>query len=240
VVGAIDPDPRVAGRGIERLRRAGVTVDVGVLADDVEASDPGYFFHRRAGRAMVTLKLATTLDGQAAAADGTSRWITGERARHDVHELRSRHDAVMVGGGTVIADAPVLSVRLDAYDGPQPRPVLIIGRRPVPSDAPVLDRDPLIYREADGVDLTSVLEDLPSHGILTVLAEGGPTVAKALIEEGLVDDIVWYIGGKIGGGLGTLALNGAFPTIDAAFPITIRAVEQLDDDLRITARLARE
>jgi diaminohydroxyphosphoribosylaminopyrimidine deaminase/5-amino-6-(5-phosphoribosylamino)uracil reductase len=240
VVGAIDPDPRVAGRGVERLRKAGIRVETGILAKDVEALDPGYFFHRRTGRALVTLKMATTLDGQAAAADGTSQWITGERARIDVHELRSRHDAVMVGSGTVIADAPRLSVRLDGYDGPQPRPVLIVGRRPVPDDAPLLERDPLIYREEHGVDLNFVLEDLPEHGILTVLAEGGPTVARSLMDKGLVDEIVWYLGGRLGGGLGTPAFDGTFPTMLDAFPITIRSVDQFDDDVRVTARLARE
>jgi diaminohydroxyphosphoribosylaminopyrimidine deaminase / 5-amino-6-(5-phosphoribosylamino)uracil reductase len=236
VVGALDPDTRVAGRGVERLRRAGITVHTGVLADQVEASDAAYFFHRRNGRAMITLKMASTLDGQVAAADGTSQWITGEQARRDVHQLRAAHDAVMVGSGTVIADRPSLTVRLDGYQGPQPRPVIVAGRRALPPDAPSMMRDPLVYGSPDGADLHGIATDLPNHGILGVLVEGGPTLAGALFDEGLVDRLAWYVGGMVAGGLGVPAFPGVFATLGDARRIMIDDIRMVGADIRIDAR----
>ena len=116
VIGAIDPDTRVAGGGVERLREAGIEVTLGLLADEVEQMDPAYFHHRRTGRPRVTLKAAMTLDGQVAARDGSSQWITSPEAREDGHRLRAEADAVMVGAGTVLADDPELTVRLPGYD----------------------------------------------------------------------------------------------------------------------------
>ena len=106
VVGAVDPDPRVAGKGIEELEAAGIEVEVGLLAAEVHALDPGYFRHRSTGQPAVTLKSAATLDGQVAADDGTSQWITSESTRQDGHALRAAADAVMVGAGTLLADDP--------------------------------------------------------------------------------------------------------------------------------------
>lgn len=113
VIGIEDPDPHVAGRGIEALRRAGLEVAVGVAADEVVAQLAPYLKHRTTGHPWVVLKMASSLDGRTAAPDGTSRWITGEAARRDVHRLRSQSDAVLVGAGTVRADDPELTVRLD-------------------------------------------------------------------------------------------------------------------------------
>ena len=118
VVGIVDPDPLVSGRGLARLRDAGIEVEVGVLAAEVEASLRPYLAHRRRGRPWVVLKLAATLDGRIAAPDRSSRWITGPAARRDVHQLRAESDAILVGAGTVRADDPALTVR----DVPGPRP----------------------------------------------------------------------------------------------------------------------
>ena len=130
VVGIEDPDQRVAGRGIAALRAAGIDVTVGVAADEVAEQLAPYRKHRATGQPCVVLKLAASLDGRTAAPDGTSRWITGEAARRDVHRLRAHSDAVLVGAGTVRADDPELTVRLDgASDGPQPLRV-VLGRPP--------------------------------------------------------------------------------------------------------------
>ena len=234
-VGVLDPDDRVSGRGVEALRASGVTVHVGLLADEVEAIDPGYFHHRRVGRARTTLKLATTLDGNAAAADGSSRWITGESAREDVHRLRAAHDAVMVGAGTVIADDPRLDVRIPGYVGTQPRPVVITGGRPLPPEALVLARNPLLYPGRSERALSGILEELPDEGVLSVLVEGGPTLASSLMHEGLVDEIVWYLGAKVGVGTGLPALAGVWETLPDAVDIDVTSVIRLGDDIRITA-----
>ena len=113
VIGVEDPDPQVAGRGIAALEEAGIDVTVGVAAGEVAEQLAPYLKHRRTGRPWVVLKLAASLDARTAAPDGTSRWITGEAARRDVHRLRARSDAVLVGAGTVRADDPELTVRLD-------------------------------------------------------------------------------------------------------------------------------
>src|SRR6476619_7497418 len=127
VVGIEDPDERVRGAGIRALRAAGVTVDVGVCAEEVRAQLAPYLKHRATGRPWVVLKLAATLDGRTAAPDGSSRWITGEAARADAHRLRAESDAVVVGAGTVRADDPSLTVR-DA-EGSDPLRV-VLGHAP--------------------------------------------------------------------------------------------------------------
>jgi diaminohydroxyphosphoribosylaminopyrimidine deaminase/5-amino-6-(5-phosphoribosylamino)uracil reductase len=257
VVGAVDPDPRVAGAGIERMRDAGIEVITGVEEAAVRRNDPAYFHHRSTGRPLVTLKIATTLDGQSAAADGTSQWITGPDARRDAHRLRSENDAVLVGNGTVLADDPRLDVRLDGYTGPQPRPVIVAGRRAISPTAALFDRAPLVYTPRpvpepydgadqtvvmpgnDGVDLVGVVKHLGSEGVLSVLVEGGPKIAGAALRAGIVDQIVLYFGAKLAGGIGLPAIAGTFDTISDTRDVSITQVTRLGPDLRIDAVFER-
>jgi diaminohydroxyphosphoribosylaminopyrimidine deaminase/5-amino-6-(5-phosphoribosylamino)uracil reductase len=239
-VGQVDPDVRVSGTGLERLRDAGITVIGPMLDREVEAADPGYFYHRRNGRPRITLKMASTLDGQAGAADGTSQWITHDAARRDVHRIRSENDAVIVGSGTVIADNPTLNVRTEGYKGAQPVPVIVVGSRPVPLDAKVMQRSPLMFSDTDGVDLALMIHDLESRGMLAVLVEGGPTLARSFLESGLVDEIVWYLGASLAVGHGIGALSGEFATIGDATPLVFDSVERIGEDIKITAHRAKE
>ncbi|MGI9529631.1 MAG: bifunctional diaminohydroxyphosphoribosylaminopyrimidine deaminase/5-amino-6-(5-phosphoribosylamino)uracil reductase RibD, partial [Acidimicrobiia bacterium] len=239
IVGAPDPDERVGGEGIARLQDAGVDVSVGTLVELVEANDPAYFHHRRTGRARMTLKLASTLDGQIAAADGTSQWITGPEAREDVHRLRAGHDAVLVGSGTARTDDPSLTVRLADWSGPQPRPVVVVGDRELPEGLAIAERDPVIYQSPDGVDLHHVAEDLPNHGILSVLVEGGPSIAASLLKADLIDEIVWYFGAKVAGGTGMPAFGDHFATLSDATEITVQEVARIGSDIRVVASVGR-
>ena len=238
IIGATDPDPRVAGRGITRLRNAGIEVVADVAVPDVVENDPGYFHHRATGRPLVTLKLASTLDGQVAALDGTSRWITGEAARSDAHRLRSDHDAVLVGAGTVIADDPALTVRTEGYQGPQPVPVILVGNRGIPHGSAVLNRNPILYGEGEAgfVDVDEVIKDLGSRGIVSVMVEGGPTVARSFIDAGAVDRFVWYIVARLAPGSGVPAIAGAFSTIEDSEALSITDVTMVGEDVRIDAR----
>ncbi|MFV9672059.1 MAG: bifunctional diaminohydroxyphosphoribosylaminopyrimidine deaminase/5-amino-6-(5-phosphoribosylamino)uracil reductase RibD, partial [Acidimicrobiia bacterium] len=257
IVGTLDPDVRVAGKGVAMLEDAGIEVVSGVEEAAVRANDPAYYHHRSTGKPFVTLKTALTLDGQAAAADHTSRWVTGPEAREDGHRLRAESGAVIVGAGTVILDNPRLDVRIDGYDGPQPRPVIIAGRRPLPKDAALLARDPLVFTSGsnqsglgdveqvavpgpDGVDLAAAIEYLGRNGVVAVLIEGGPTIGGAALRAGLVDRIVFHFGSKLGLGTGLPAITGTFQTIADAQAVTIEDVAMVGSDIRVEAKIERE
>ena len=233
VVAIEDPDPNVAGSGIRALREAGIEVEVGTGAEPARALLAPYLKHRRTGRPWVVLKLGTTLDGRTAAPDGTSRWITGPEARADTHRLRAESDAVVVGAGTVRADDPALTVRLDSGDtshletnGRQPLRV-VLGRAPAGARVhPAL--------ELEG-DLGAVLDDLGRRGVVQVLVEGGPTVAGAFHRAGLVDRYVIYVApALLGGDDGRPVLAGpGAATLADAWRGRMVGVERLGDDLRI-------
>lgn len=249
VVGAGDPDARVSGSGVSTLREAGVEVVEGVLTAESEAVDPAYFRHRRTGLPRVTLKYAMTLDGSIAATHGSSRWISSESAREDAHLLRAEADAVVVGAGTVRSDDPRLTVRLPAYDGPQPRAVMVAGSREVPRDAALWDRDPLVVSVsavdlpsgdlvvvdgADGLpDPTATARAIAEAGYLDLLLEGGSQLAGAWWRADVITRGVVYLAAKMGGGQGISPLQGAFPSIEAASEVEITEVRSLDGDYRV-------
>jgi diaminohydroxyphosphoribosylaminopyrimidine deaminase/5-amino-6-(5-phosphoribosylamino)uracil reductase len=201
-----------------------VDVDLGVGGDAVAEQLAPYLTHRRSGRPWVTLKLAATLDGRTSAADGTSRWITGDDARVDAHRLRAEHDAVLVGAGTVRADDPALTVR--HVEGRDPLRV-VLGR--APAGARVL---PAL--ELSG-PLPDVLDDLGARGILSVLVEGGATVAHAFHAAGLVDRYVVYLAPALmGGSDGRPLFEGpGVPTIDDLRRCRLLGARPVGDDLRI-------
>ncbi len=234
VIGLSDPDPRVAGAGMARMRDAGLCVEVGTGAESVSRQLAPYLHHRRHGRPLVVLKLAATLDGRIAAPDGSSRWITGTEARSDVHRLRAESDAVLVGAGTVRSDDPSLTVRdwTPAADvavpdrGLDPRRI-VLGT--VPAGARV---NPAT--EASG-DLDELLEQLGSEGVLQLLVEGGAAVAGELHRRRLVDRYVVYLApALLGGDDGASMFSGAgAPSMDDVWRGHLDAVSRFGDDLRI-------
>jgi diaminohydroxyphosphoribosylaminopyrimidine deaminase/5-amino-6-(5-phosphoribosylamino)uracil reductase len=227
VIGIEDPDPQVAGQGIAALRAAGIAVTVGTAADAVTEQLAPYLKHRTTGQPWVVLKLAATLDGRTAAPDGTSRWITGEEARRDVHRLRARSDAVLVGAGTVRADDPELTVRLG--DGPAPRQPLRVVLGAAPPEARV---HPAL--ELSG-PLGEVLSELGRRGVLQLLVEGGASVAHAFHAAGLVDRYVIYLApALLGGDDGRPLFAGpGAGTIADMWRGRLVSVEQLGEDLRV-------
>ncbi|HUW02624.1 MAG TPA: bifunctional diaminohydroxyphosphoribosylaminopyrimidine deaminase/5-amino-6-(5-phosphoribosylamino)uracil reductase RibD [Acidimicrobiales bacterium] len=224
VVAIEDPDPLVAGEGVELLREAGVSVDVGERTDEVEAQLAAYLTHRRTGRPYVTLKLAATLDGRTAAPDRTSQWITGEAARADAHRLRAASDAILVGAGTVRADDPSLTVR--HVDGTDPLRV-VLGQ--APSQARVHP-----CREMSG-ELPEILDELGADEVVRLLVEGGATVAADFHRAGLVDRYVVYLAPALMGGDDAPGLfaGPAVTTIGDVWRGRITDVVRLGDDLRI-------
>jgi diaminohydroxyphosphoribosylaminopyrimidine deaminase/5-amino-6-(5-phosphoribosylamino)uracil reductase len=232
VVAVEDPDPRVSGRGIARLREAGIRADVGACAAEASDLNAGFFLRVAQGRPLVSLKLATSLDGRIATRTGDSRWITGEAARCRGHLLRATHDAVMVGTGTVLADDPELTCRLPGLATCSPVRVVLDRTLRLPEAAKVLAaRDvttwiiATISSEAarksalerggaqvidvpavDGrLSLNEALQTLGDRGITRLLVEGGSTLAASLLQQDLVDRIYWFRSAAIIGGDGLAA-----------------------------------
>ncbi|RKT36282.1 diaminohydroxyphosphoribosylaminopyrimidine deaminase/5-amino-6-(5-phosphoribosylamino)uracil reductase [Microbacterium sp. AG1240] len=234
-----DPNAAAAG-GAERLRAAGVEVEGGVLIDDAMDLLRGWLDVQRLRRPRVTVKWAQSLDGRAAAADGTSQWITGPEARADVHRRRAEADAIVVGTGTLLADDPALTARRadgSLYDA-QPRPV-VIGSAEVPTDAAVRRHpiDPLFFATRD---LDTVLADLRERGVQRVFVEGGPTLASAFVRAGLADEMLVYVAPVLLGGDRLAVGDIGVATIADAHRLRAASVTALGDDLLVVAHPAVE
>lgn len=235
VYSVADPNPQ-AGGGAERLRAAGVAVEGGVLADDTEAMLHPWLTAVRLGRPFVTIKWAASLDGRAAAADGTSQWITGTAARQHVHERRALTDAIVVGTGTVLADDPSLTARGEAGELTEHQPIaVVIGERAVPADAK-LRSHPAGLIETASRDLGAVLADLYARDIRRVFVEGGPTLASAFIEAGLADEYLVYIAPTLIGGPKLAVGDLGISTIADQKHLVVTGLDRLGDDIVITAR----
>ena len=189
VVGTLDPDSKVSGSGVQQLRNAGLTVDVGILEQEVKQQLAAYLHHRATGRPFVVLKMASTIDGRIAATDGSSKWITGETARKRVHQLRAESDAIVVGAGTVRADDPSLTVR-DA-DGPSPRRI-VLG---------TIDASAKVHPCTQWTGtLPDLLDTLGKEGVVQLLVEGGARVAASFHRERLINQYIMHIAPVIAGG----------------------------------------
>ncbi|MCF2904540.1 bifunctional diaminohydroxyphosphoribosylaminopyrimidine deaminase/5-amino-6-(5-phosphoribosylamino)uracil reductase RibD [Octadecabacter sp. CECT 8868] len=230
VIAAGDPDPRVAGKGIAMLRAAGITVDTGVREDEARSDMAGFLLRITQNRPFVTLKLASSFDGRIATASGESKWITGPDARRAVHAMRARHDAVLVGAGTVRADDPTLTVR---DIGVTHQPGRVVASRKLDITATNLlntqDIAPLwlchgpdasvgewadrgakpIACTAQGrqIDPLDMMQKLASAGLTRVFCEGGGSLAASLLGAGLVDELVGFTAGVTLGAEGTPSIG---------------------------------
>lgn len=234
-----DTGPVAAG-GAALLQAAGVDVEGGLLADQAAAVNPEWTFALAHGRPFVTWKLAASLDGRVAAADGTSRWISSPESRADAHAMRAEVDAIVVGTGTVLADDPALTARgPDGRPGPVQPLRVVVGDRPVPPSAAVLDPSvgsAVVYPTRD---VAAVLAELHAHDVQHVLLEGGPTVAGAFVAGHLVDRVVAYVAPLLLGA-GPAALDGGgVDTLAEALRLEPVEVTRLGPDVKIVARVVR-
>jgi diaminohydroxyphosphoribosylaminopyrimidine deaminase/5-amino-6-(5-phosphoribosylamino)uracil reductase len=271
VVAAIgDPNPMVDGGGFSALRAAGVEVESGRLADEAFRQNRAYLKHVRTGLPYVTLKMAASLDGKVAARDGSSRWITGEAARAEVHRMRAAADAIMVGAGTAIGDDPALTVRDPEYLGRPKLRVVVDGVGIVPETgrlftdgrAPTLvattERAPEARRRAwadagaevlvlgdpgtDHTPLDRLFETIGKRDLQHVLLEGGPTLAWAAADAGLVDRVVVFLAPVLLGGAGApgILMGAGSPSVTDALRLQVVDVDRVGDDIRVVADVHRD
>jgi diaminohydroxyphosphoribosylaminopyrimidine deaminase/5-amino-6-(5-phosphoribosylamino)uracil reductase len=239
VIGVLDPDADVAGRGSKRLQESGIDVTVGVLHEDVTEQLLPYLHHRRTGRPWVVCKLAATLDGRIAAPDGSSQWITGPEARADAHRLRAESGAVVVGSGTVRADDPSLTVRDFVPAGESPPAGLDPVRVVLGAAAAGARMQPA--RSHVG-PIETLLDELGAEGVLQVLVEGGAAVAGQFHRAGLVDEYVLYLAPAfLGGDDGRSLFAGpGAPSMADVWRGRFVSVRQMGDDVRVIVRGARQ
>ena len=256
-----DPDPRVSGRGIAKLREAGIRADVGLMAAQAEEAHRGFLARMRRGRPWMRIKAAASLDGGIALANGLSRWITGEAARRDVHRLRARSCAMLTGIGTVRHDDPELTVRMVSCSR-QPKRVLIDHGLEVPLSARILQGEPPIILtvsddagrraalEARGAevvrvpgdgrkaDLAALARYLGERGFNEVTVETGGKLMGSLVRSGVIDELVLYLAPALLGDTAQgLFAMGELLRLDEAPRVRIADVRNVGADLRITARM---
>lgn len=267
VVGTLDPNPLVAGRGINRLREAGVLVCVGVLEEECRRLIAPFAKHVTQGLPFVTLKMAMTLDGQTATANGDSRWISNDLSRAYVHEMRNRNDAIMVGIGTVLADDPQLTTRLPE-GGRDPIRIVVDSHLELPLTARLLNNDSparvivvttdtanadrsgnlqdkgvevIALPASNGkVDLKLMLAELGRRNIQSILLEGGATLATEALRHGIIDRVAIFIAPKLlGGSDGTMLFNGPGRTaMSDALQLHNTRVRFFGDDILVEGEVA--
>ncbi len=236
VAATLCPDKRVDGQGVAQLRQAGVEVELGLMRTQAEALNAGFFLKERAQRPLVTLKLATSLDGRIATRTGASQWLTGEEARARGQWLRASHDAILIGSGTALADDPALTCRLPGLEDRSPVRVVLDGRLRLPPGSRLaatahavptwlVTRTPpeaaraealrqqgvavmaVTAAEDGALDLDAVLAALAARGITRLLVEGGARLATSLLRARRVDRLAWFQAPLIVGGDGLAAIG---------------------------------
>ncbi|NLC97511.1 MAG: bifunctional diaminohydroxyphosphoribosylaminopyrimidine deaminase/5-amino-6-(5-phosphoribosylamino)uracil reductase RibD [Actinomycetales bacterium] len=232
VFAASDPNAQGAG-GAEVLRAAGVDVEAGLLAAEGEQLIEVWAHLHRTGRPFVTWKFAAGIDGRSAAADGTSQWITSAESRADVHRLRAECDAILIGTGTALADNPRLTIRNEFNELAAQQPLrVVVGESEIPrsfnlhsSEAPTM-----FLSQRDPIAVLAELSEIPIHH---VWLEGGPTLAGAWLDAGVVDRVIGYLAPTVVGS-GLAAVTTSSPTLSDQPRFDYREVSQIGPDLRVT------
>ncbi|MCH9627514.1 MAG: Riboflavin biosynthesis protein RibD [Chlamydiales bacterium] len=252
VIPFLDPDPKVAGTGVQALKEAGIEVTVGVAAEEARLSLEPYLHHRQTQRPFCVLKAAMSIDGRTAAADGTSKWISSDEARQDAHRLRAESQAILIGSETARLDHPQLTVR--TMDVKQPLRVVIDSEGRVPPEGPLFDPSlapTLVFTtnstwKKEGIEviwlskvtLEAVLEELGKRSVMQLLVEGGSRLHAAFLKEGLAHRFYLYVGDCLLGSRGMPLIPGLeVTTMEEAPRWQLEGVHRFGGSVRLDYRL---
>lgn len=261
VIAVLDPNPLVAGKGIKKLQKANIDVESGVLENEAFELNKVFFHYIATRKPFVTLKTATSLDGKIATTTGESKWITGEEARMDVHQLRHEHDAILVGIGTVLADNPSLTTR-KTTGGKNPIRIILDEKLRVPLDSTIITNKEaetwivttqvasnekqaellnlgvkIIKLNQDKIKINALLQILGEKEITSLFVEGGSTVNDSFLRERAINELITYIAPKLIGGkeAPTSFAGVGIPSIAEALQLKIKEVKRIGDDIKIVS-----
>ena len=242
VIGALDKNPLYCGAAVKILQEAGIAVETGVLADECEKMNESFFWWITQKKPFVLLKMAMTLDGRIATASGSSQWITGSPAREKVQEMRRWADAIMVGGATVLADNPSLTVRSPANWPCQPRRFVWTSQKQLPPDCKLLtdgNPPPELVKPISQEEWSSFLQELGKQNITALLLEGGGELAAAALHAGAVNKVAFFVAPKILGGRNARPVVGGIDalSLDDALALDDFHAEPIGNDILLTGYL---
>jgi len=262
VVATLDPNPKVAGRGVKMLQDAGITVETGILKQEADDLNEVFYHWIQSKRPFVTLKTAMSLDGKIATTTGESQWITGQEAREDVHHYRHTHDAILIGVNTAIQDKPNLTTRLP-HGGKNPIRVVLDTQLRTPIDTPLIqnpeaptwivtgneveeklqtfedyDHVEVIQLSENRIIIDELLRTLGEKGVTSLFVEGGARINDAFLREGAVQQVVNYVAPKlIGGQQSPTPIGGeGIAKLSESMKLTITDVIQLGEDVKIVSK----
>lgn len=258
-IASLDPNPKVAGKGVAILKQAGIEVEIGIQKDRAQRINQHFFHYQKSKRPFITLKAATTLDGKIATSTGNSKWITSEEARLDVHKERHRHDAILVGRNTVAKDNPSLTTRLP-NGGISATRIILDTHLSLSGDLHIFNHEAptwiicgksadkqqfahqyphikVIQMPTEKIQLLDLMEILAEEKIQSLYVEGGSSVHQTFLKNKLVDACHWYIAPKILGGEDAISvIGGESPEwMNDAQELSFKKIEQIGPDLKIIA-----
>ncbi|KAA0438851.1 MAG: bifunctional diaminohydroxyphosphoribosylaminopyrimidine deaminase/5-amino-6-(5-phosphoribosylamino)uracil reductase RibD [Candidatus Thioglobus sp.] len=246
VIATLDPNPLVSGKGLAALEKAGIVVRLGLLENDAKQLNRGFIKRMQTNLPFVSCKIAMSLDGKTALASGESKWITSEQARQDVQKLRAKHQAIMTGSGTILADNPALTVRLEGVSS-APLRVVVDGKNQITDNSleifsqaaktQIFNPKNSKINAAGKLDLRNILEKLSADGINNVLLEAGPGLIGAMVSANLIDEFIIYTAPILMGSGAKSMIDITIDKMADKLPLEIQDIRMVGADIKITARL---
>ncbi len=246
IIASLDPNPLVGGKGVTMLENAGIEVVIGLLENEAKQLNRAFIKRMKTGLPFVTCKIAMSLDGKTAMASGESKWITGEVARLDVQKLRANNQAIMTGSGTILADNPLMTVRLDNIDN-TPLRVVVDGKNQITNthlnifsedaNTQVFNSENTKINDTGKLDLNDILSQLATQDINSVLLEAGPSLIGAMVTARLIDEFIIYTAPILMGSDANSMMNLSIQKMNNKLELNIQDIRMVGEDIKITATL---